>query len=269
MMKHIYENIIHGLCRDMKKSVKQMRKHFDDDDIHDFRLSVKKLRAFLGMVSLDSTCRRRLRIPGNIRRLFRKAGNLRDMRLFEKKALSFFTGNEKPVFFLKGLEAETSLCEKELYTHLHKNPCRDSVKAMIRKLPENDEPLAASFFYDEKKQMLQRLFAEKEITGHMFHIMRKHIKDLHVIRGLEMEYAGTASQAHFAQYHGLKNTENLAVQLGHFNDSSMLINFLSSFRFSQNAYADFDKVENFRQHCIHEREMQRINLLKQLNNISL
>lgn len=267
-MKHnISQHIIHGLCRDISRSLKRMRKHIRVDDIHDFRVQVKQLRAFLRMASLDKNCRRRIRVPASIRQLYRKSGRLRDMQLFEENALACFVGKKKPGHFVELLERDLSACELSFKKALGSISNRISPKTIFKKFPDGFRPIAASYFFDEKTGMINRLLAGNERTVYALHCIRKNLKDLLYIKSMSTDYAGTMDEEFFSKYQQIVFTEKLAIQLGQFNDICMLIDFLDQYRFHPFVYPDFEQVEHFRQHSMHEKELMRINLYNQLNDM--
>jgi len=266
-MKHnITQHIIHGLCRDISRSLKRMRKHIRVEDIHDFRVQVKQLRAFLRMASLDKNCWRRIRVPASIRQLYRKSGRLRNMQLIEEKAVAYFAGKKTPVHFFELLKRELSACEISFEKALDSNRSRISPKNIFKKFPDGFRPIAASYFFDEKTGMIKRLLAGNERTVYALHCIRKNLKDLLYIKSMSADYAGTMDEEFFSKYQQIVFTEKLAIQLGQFNDICMLIEFLDQYRFHPFVYPDFEQVEHFRQHSMYEKELMRISLHNQLND---
>lgn len=266
-MKHdITRHIIQGSCSDINQSLRRMQKHIRVEDIHEFRVQVKQLRAFLRMASLDKNCRRRIRVPSSIRQLYRKSGRLRDMQLFEEKAHYFFAGRKKPGHFFELLERELSACELSFEKALG-SISRISTKTILKKFPDGFRPIAASYFFEEKTGMIKRLLAGNERTVYALHCIRKNLKDLQYIKSMSADYAGTKEEEFFSKYQHLVFTEKLAIQLGQFNDICMLIEFLDQYRFHPFVYPDFEQVEHFRQHSMHEKELMRINLYNQLNDM--
>ena len=264
-MKHnITQHIVHDVCRDISLSLKKKKKSLHDEDIHDFRVQVKQLRAFLRMASLDKNCRRRIRVPASIRRIYRKAGRLRDMQLFEEKAASYFADKKRPEHFFILLKKDKYACERSLKKALDKISSSFSAKPVVRKFPAGFRPISASYFFDEKINMIKRLLARKDITVQVLHCIRKNVKDLQYIKNCSFAYAGSPDTIFFSKYQSFMNTENLAIQLGQFNDTCMLIDFLNSYRFHPFVYPDFEQVEHFRQQGMYEKEMMRISLNNQL-----
>src|SRR5262245_19892691 len=61
----------------LKKYLRQMKRRLSREAIHHFRVEVKKLRAFLRMISGD-----KLKIPHALKNIYRQAGSVRELQLF-------------------------------------------------------------------------------------------------------------------------------------------------------------------------------------------
>jgi hypothetical protein len=69
--------------------------HFEGSDIHAFRVEIKKLRAFLRLLATEKSRSGRLRLPKQLHRFYRLAGDIRDLQLQQEHIREAFKGNEE------------------------------------------------------------------------------------------------------------------------------------------------------------------------------
>jgi CHAD domain-containing protein len=68
MTKHEIVHIIKVIFRQIKKTIPSIVKHFDQDSIHKFRVQIKKLRAFLRLLSYEMEEPKDLKLPKSLKK---------------------------------------------------------------------------------------------------------------------------------------------------------------------------------------------------------
>ena len=111
MKKKNLEYIISKIFDDLDRSVINVSKGFTADDIHDFRLQVRELRALLRMLSIDPVCSKKFKVPRRIKYIYTVSGRLRDLQICRGIIKYYFTSSQFPENFLKLLKRE-----KDKYT---------------------------------------------------------------------------------------------------------------------------------------------------------
>ena len=87
MKKKLLQNIIHKHSRKLKKHIKKAGINFDEDSIHQFRVSYKELRAFLRMVLLEHTDAGKANMPKYFKQAYRLSGAIRDEQLLKQQLM--------------------------------------------------------------------------------------------------------------------------------------------------------------------------------------
>jgi CHAD domain-containing protein len=87
LKKKQLQNIIHKHSRKLKKHIKKAGIYFDEDSIHQFRVSYKELRAFLRMVLLEHPDTEKARMPKYFKQAYRLFGAIRDEQLLKQQLI--------------------------------------------------------------------------------------------------------------------------------------------------------------------------------------
>jgi CHAD domain-containing protein len=159
--------------------LKNLLRDFDKDEIHSFRLEIKKLRAFNLLVS-HASLHERIKIHGSIKAFYNSAGDLRNLQLHHERIveLSKMLGIEEPQQHVQ------LLLEKELKIResLEKLAGDLSLKKAKTALTENSPAeitgLTIQTFILQKKAGLEALILLTVYPDEALHEIRKHLKDL-------------------------------------------------------------------------------------------
>lgn len=71
--------------RQLKKYAKKIAKDFDEEDIHQFRITYKKLRAFLRMVVFQNTNNSNPVLSKKLKKTYQICGSIRDLQLQQQR----------------------------------------------------------------------------------------------------------------------------------------------------------------------------------------
>ena len=112
------EKEIVGVVKDSFKTINKLShkiiKEFTADDIHDFRVEVKKMRAFLRLLDTEKEMERPL-IPKLLKTFYGYIGIIRNIQLHRHHLFKYISDYkiEKPKEYLMILDAETKLSGKK------------------------------------------------------------------------------------------------------------------------------------------------------------
>ncbi len=205
----------------MNKLFHKINSEFNADDIHDFRVEVKKLRAFLRLLT---ACRRITvpLIPMHIKTFYGYVGIIRNIQLHRHNVFKYICDNkiEKPEEYLKLLEAEENYWKNEVNILLKENFEKNEEKFLIKNLPDKlEKPAIKKFAKNKLKKLIQELHHLP--NDEAFHAVRKTLKDFlytneYVTDNVELPVM-------------IADKEDLKVittQLGDFRDKCIQIEFL-------------------------------------------
>ena len=163
-------NTIHKLSH-------QIIKEFNADDIHDFRVEVKKLRAFLRLADeeeVDGPL-----IPKPLKTFYGYVGIVRNIQLHRHNIFKYIKDYsiEQPTAYIEILNQEKSYWQKEAADLMEENNFRDDEEKIIKHLPGKLEKSSVKTFVknklDELKEQLKEMGDDNAI-----HAVRKILKDI-------------------------------------------------------------------------------------------
>ncbi|TCJ17407.1 CHAD domain-containing protein [Flaviaesturariibacter flavus] len=166
----------HVLARRSRKLLKE----FAAEDIHRFRVEVKKLRAFVALCRAGGEVDRRLRIGKKMHAFYHAVGELRGLQIQEQTVLRLCAEppGSVPYYYLENLHAKQTAMIKEVRRQgrswLHSRCCR----RMEQALKKNRKIIRAESFLPGVQQELRRLLAVATPGEEQLHELRKILKSL-------------------------------------------------------------------------------------------
>jgi len=239
------------LRHQLQAAVRSMKKSPNPDTIHAFRVSVKKLRAYLRLLSQG---KKKLSLPAKIEKLYHRAGELRNIELYAHTLTEMFAGSEKPTGYFFLLEAERKKRKKKFQIAL-KNLKISRIKKM---LPHGNHASDASGSVQAFTKIKQRQVNEivhKGLTSDTdFHNIRKYMKD--------MMYNGGESAAH------KQETKEITDELGVLMDRSVALSFFKKSWLQKISVAERKEMEQVHQLWEAEKNGMEKKLGKELEQMT-
>ena len=219
-------------------------KEFAVDDIHDFRVEVKKLRAFLRLLDIKKEDSEPV-IPSLLKTFYGYIGIVRNIQLYRHNLFKYITANniDKPEAYLKLLSDEETYWKKQAEALMADNNFHEVKEKIIKALPDKLEKPTIKKFVEAKLDDLKK---QLEDTGNEpgLHTIRKILKDYLYTYDYTNDHAGLPEA--ISDKGDLKL---LTQMLGDFIDKCMQLEYL------QPVYLDKIKDEN-----------EKINLLQMKND---
>lgn len=209
LQKH-YNRVLHG---------------FQKEDIHDFRVEIKKLRALFRLVNTSETTHL-LEIPKPIRKFYRFVGNVRNLQLHEQRIRSLRKDLliEKPVLYLQILSNEEKLEREKAKKMAGHVSFKDFEKNFAGDLPAELAEDMKNKFVQNIKSALTKIFMLPVLHDEAIHDVRKLVKDLMYNHDFLQELVALVLPP------GLNNVEamnDLTNVLGNYHDLCLAVFFLS------------------------------------------
>lgn len=186
---------------------------FEEENIHNFRVATKKLRAMLRLVEaaqkdVDA------KLPKKFRKLYRLSGNIRDAQLLIKRG-----GKAEPVVpeYIEWLEQQKAAAQKN-FREFYDSAIIVKIEKRLKKI----EPQALSVavlkdFFTDHMADVERILRKDPLDEEDLHDIRKKVKDLQHVAQIAGELWPEGLEA--AGISGmLENLERLAELAGDFND---------------------------------------------------
>ncbi|HTM92933.1 MAG TPA: CHAD domain-containing protein [Flavisolibacter sp.] len=203
---------------------------FDMDDIHHFRVEMKKLRAFIRLTNLTTPDQQK-KIPKELKRFYNTCGNIRNLQLQQQRITNLASDllMEAPDLYLQYLRDEEKLAKKKA----HELAENISLKQFEKDLIDSSTGLIQEIkkvFVQRNKQRLSILFTLPFYYDEALHDIRKVVKDLmynykYVDQEINVELPPDLAS--------LKNMETLTTSLGDFHDLCIALFLLSPMYLNQ------------------------------------
>ena len=214
-----------------KKRFKKVKKHynklFEDfviEEIHGFRLEMKKLRAFIRLINTNILEKKKIKIGGKIKSFYNTTGNIRNLQLHQQRVghLCDEMLPEKPVQYLQFLSDKENLLKKKARRIADKNLYNHFRKKIIYLVPEKASKKAVQAFVIQKKHALLELIFLLDYSDEAVHEIRKVLKDLLYDWKYISSYVPAALPDYFTNK---KNIEVFTDKLGEFHDLCIALYF--------------------------------------------
>lgn len=207
---------------------------FDVDHIHDLRVTYKKLRAFLRLMQEDD---RSVKMPDEIRVIYRSCGTVRDMQLILERLRDL---KEVLPGFTKGLHHDLFQAKELLVIHIEDTSVGKAVKSLVDELPGTVTEEMVRRFIQRKVATIHVLLLALEHEEEL-HAIRKALKDLVYVKKL-METELKSGYA-FPEWNDDKKLEDLTTMLGDLNDHYIALSFLNEERILQAPAEEHDALK--------------------------
>lgn len=196
---------------------------FEEDNIHQFRVATKRLRALLRLVEGQPGVPEKL--PKKFRKLYQLSGNIRDAQLMIKRA-----GKAVPEVaeYVSWLERQKAKAQQD-FRDFYDSAIIVKMEKKLRKI--EPQPLAVATlreFFAGHMADIEAILHKKGLEEEDLHDIRKKIKDLLYVAKVAAEFwpegleeAGVSGM--------LQSLDDLAERAGNFNDQHNALVSIESF----------------------------------------
>jgi CHAD domain-containing protein len=208
----------------LSDSFQKVPEEFAMDDIHRFRVEMKKLRAFIRLTNL-TTPEHQHKIPKNLKKFYNTCGNIRNLQLQLQRITNLASDllMEAPDLYLQYVRDEEKLAKKKA----HELAGSISLRQFEKELTDSSSNLPQEIktvFVQKSKQRLSILFTLPFYYDEALHDIRKTVKDLmynykYADQEINIELPPALAR--------LKNMETLTTNLGDFHDLCIALFLMS------------------------------------------
>jgi CHAD domain-containing protein len=258
-------HIIHHYFRQLKKYLVKIIKDLDEDAIHDFRVNVKKLRAFLRMLRLNANDPDELKYPRAFKKMYAITGKIRDRQLFIKRIKE--AGKGQPSEKMRDLKKEIrELADKDDF--LSKKDLEAIEENMIDNLPVAPAMLIKDFI-EQKTGATREIISKGNYADAGLHTIRKNLKDISYIIGIYQDDLKTAVPFGFWTDEEVKKATDLTHVLGLFNDTSIALSLVPPTQIRKADNHEREHLRSIRRHWLAEKRKLKRDILESLPGIRL
>lgn len=227
MKRNEIEKIINNHFKKIEKYFHKIVIGFEIEDIHEFRTEIKKLRAFLHLLEMESDDDIPFRITKKMKTFYGYAGVIRNLQLQVKSVEAYFENSAGtiPILYLNTLRNEIETWEKNTKDFMDpdNNFYNDEEKIKVLlpdKLKNNSVKKFIQYILYQLQKSLTRLEDDETL-----HSIRKYLKDIVYNWPFIQEDIGLLPV-------GLSNEEDVrscTEILGHFRDKCIALVLLQTY----------------------------------------
>ena len=191
------------------------------EDIHDFRITVKKLKAIIRLFNGVSTRASACRFPKSLNKVYKTLGFMRECQIQKQKILKAAkeTGSMEPLIYLNKINRKTELFKQKVIRSIQSlpdvNKKRDQI---INDCSEEITDASITRYIQTKMNAIQLLLLNRPCDDEHMHEMRKKIKDIQYI------FSGVAKNDHIdVSSSRLRTIQRVSAELGEFHDLCIAI----------------------------------------------
>jgi CHAD domain-containing protein len=173
------QNIIHKYSRKLKKHIKKAGKYFDEDSIHQFRVSYKALRAFLRMVLYEHTVPEKVNMPKYFKQAYQLSGAIRDEQLLMQLVIE--SSQNEPALHLTDLHflQETIFTlQLKWWNFSERKRIPKFNKKLSKLIPKKFTFNNFRDYLQQKQAAVWKIISSGQLSDANIHFIRKILKDI-------------------------------------------------------------------------------------------
>jgi len=238
----------------------ELRKDFDEEAIHAFRVTFKKLRAFVTMASAVQSHNKKFKIYRGLKKCYRLLGALRDLQLLHNRLSSERFDTE--------LEQYTKIINRDILDRKYlarevaiKEIVSKSRKKFKKYTPASISLVDVELYRDDQWHLVKNTVKELAGSDESIHYTRKKLKDLYYVSaalesiGLSLYQKDDWHEVFFVQ---------LMKELGNYNDMCVSIGLLNKHLKTFSQKRTSSSLQNICRKWTHEKFRQRSWLVRKL-----
>lgn len=239
MLQYVANNINRSYYTRLAGFAAQLEKRYKKGVIHDFRLDIKKLRAFYRLITLESVEAKPLKLPRRLKAMYRGLGRIRDLQQQQKSVEAFAQKKGiRPQYLLDELKHQLKKQTGKKSFLLSSKYFPKYAEKTGKKLPLQLSAETLRTFFLQKKQGIQDIIAKASLSDDELHSIRKNIKDMMYVSDIYTNDIDSALPGLLWPPEDQKRMEALAKDHGAHNDTR---NSLAWLQRSTTGYKGKDK----------------------------
>ncbi|MGZ5135475.1 MAG: CHAD domain-containing protein, partial [Flavitalea sp.] len=218
------KSVIESRFKKIKDARDKIIKHFGTEEIHDFRVEVKKLRAFMRLAATPLTSPVKLKIPYQLNSLYRSVGNIRTLQLQRQRIFEHIKEKEcgEPTQYLQILLDQQRDWERKIPEISNRKALETEEEMLIRTFNFKLRMESVKKYTETRTRELRNLFTFREHPDERLHQIRKILKDIMYTLPYTGDYFFSFFNNRLQSKEDLKSLTDL---LGEIQDASTSLHF--------------------------------------------
>lgn len=201
----------------LKKHFLKLRESFDPEELHDYRLEMKKLKAFLQLLNTYRSQQEKVKLNKGFKNYYKLAGDLRNLQLHEQRVQKLASEHniKPPVVYLSLLQEEKEKVMEQLHIEKQAISFKKFQKEMHYTKPLELKANVRKSYLVNQYNALMTLLVATSTNDEALHEVRKIVKDIGYNRDYLDSYISLLLPAVLVKK---EYTDDLAEKLGVFHD---------------------------------------------------
>lgn len=218
-------NLFNDSLKKTSRHYHNLLEDFELEEIHDFRLQIKKLRALVRLVNTEVIKEKSIKIDKKMKRFYHITGNIRNRQLHKQGIIQWCMALScgVPETYLQLLNEEETGDKKRARIEAEEISFARFKKTLLKSIPEEVATACLQYFTIKKRNELLALLSLSSYDDKIMHDIRKILKDILYNWNYLTPYLASVLPQYFLVK---ENLESLAVKLGDFHDLCVALFFL-------------------------------------------
>ncbi|MCX2453770.1 CHAD domain-containing protein [Pedobacter sp. PLR] len=212
----------------------------DEEAIHQLRVGVKKLRAFLRLAGQEPSIKKKLQVHSKLKKIYKYAGRVRDLQIYDHNIVPFFNKAER---YPRKVLPQIAGAKYSLFKAIRNFHFQKSITHLKKKAPDRISKETLGKFIHKKNKTIDRLVTTK-IQDAELHSLKKHLKD--VTYSLKSFHATVQNYLPIAGKADTHELDKLSDMLGEYLDYAVgltLLNTALSGKLSKHDKAILERIK--------------------------
>ena len=254
------------LCKDTRRHYHNLLDDFKEEEIHDFRLGIKKLRALIRLV--NARVEKPLKLGQNLRTFYSITGQIRNLQLHRASIiqLSQHQKVQEPRVYQALIRNQLEILQDAGRRSSRKLSWNQWQDKCLERLPRKVDEEMIRIFIRQKHILITGLLSQNVNNDEVLHSIRKNGKDLLYV----WELIGQNWPPGFPLYFtGKEELEALAGMLGDFHDYCIHLQLFQNLFISEVVSAEEEnRLLEHQRHWCQSKEKLRREILQRLEYLN-
>lgn len=258
-------DILHSKMENLRKQFSKLPASFQQDDVHDYRVEMKKLQALIHLLNTDLPFYGKIKIGKKAKDFYALTGNLRNLQLHQQQIISLAAESHlvKPVSYLRFLEKKIAQTLAQLNAIVKHNSIQKCNHLIIPSFPIHLTAFSCGHYLLQQEKEIVRFLKSPLHTDEDFHAVRKTAKDFALNRKYVAMLFPFSLPCFFADNERLNQ---LTEKLGAFHDSCVALSLLNAFAAGVKMQGEKAVLQHLQLVIQQSKEILRRSLSKMLFN---
>lgn len=260
MNKVQIHHIVRNLFRKLSKYSCEIMQNWDTESIHHFRVTYKKLRAFLHFLSLNNYSDK-VKISKKLKSAYQYSGAIRNLQLHKTEiAEANLIYNYKPLEYLTFLQSQIEKLKPLLSDVFSEQTISKNKKKVLANLSKEMAEKHYLKFISKSILTINKIISMGKYGDNQIHSIRKKLKDINYTIDI-FKHTNPAITSPYFEFNNKFSLVSFLEQLGNYQDKCTSINLLNALWLKDFNFETRLHLNQIKSNWIKEKEIMKSELI--------